>query len=160
MWVMSRLLPSPRPQPQGALLAATMKACDEKKTDLFLISIRNFRIDWTRLAEPDPSAARTLEAIAGAGSLIAAAADLHMTPAALTARLKGLETAVGMPLFDRTSLGLRLNPAGEIARRSSPRGSSGRCANFSEAMQAVSHRARAGGCRSGSFRPPNISRPA
>ena len=57
----------------------------------------------------------TLEAIAAAGSLVAAAADLHMTPAALTARLKGLESAVGMPLFDRTSLGLRLNPAGVIA---------------------------------------------
>ncbi len=58
----------------------------------------------------------TLQAIARAGSLVAAADELHMTPAALTARLKGLEGIVGTPLFDRTSIGLRLNPAGEVAR--------------------------------------------
>ncbi len=59
---------------------------------------------------------QTLEAIAEAGSLVAAATALRMTPAALTARLKGLESAVGAKLFDRTSMGLRLNPAGEVAR--------------------------------------------
>ena len=58
----------------------------------------------------------TLEAIAESGSLVAAAEHLHMTPAALTARLKGLESAVGLRLFDRTTLGLRINPAGVIAR--------------------------------------------
>ncbi len=59
---------------------------------------------------------RTLEAVAEAGSLVAAAIFLNMTPAALTARLKGLEAEVGMPLFDRTGAGLKLNAAGEIAR--------------------------------------------
>jgi LysR family transcriptional regulator, low CO2-responsive transcriptional regulator len=59
---------------------------------------------------------RTLEAIAEAGTLVAAATSLHMTPAALTARLKGLETEVGMELFDRTGAGLKLNAAGLIAR--------------------------------------------
>jgi DNA-binding transcriptional LysR family regulator len=59
---------------------------------------------------------RTLQAIAEAGSLVAAATDLNMTPAALTARLKGLESEVGMPLFDRTGAGLKLNAAGAIAR--------------------------------------------
>ena len=59
---------------------------------------------------------RTLEAVAETGSLAAAAEALHMTPPALTARLKGLEAEVGMPLFDRTGAGLKLNAAGEIAR--------------------------------------------
>lgn len=59
---------------------------------------------------------QTLEAVAAAGSLVGAAVALNLTPAALTARLKGLESEVGMPLFDRTPLGLKLNPAGEVAR--------------------------------------------
>ena len=59
---------------------------------------------------------RTLRVIGEAGSLVAAAAALHMTPAALTARVKGLEEAVGMPLFIRAPGGLRLNASGEIAR--------------------------------------------
>lgn len=79
---------------------------------------------------------RTLESIAEAGSLVAAADDLHMTPAALTARLKGLENAVGMPLFDRTSMGLRLNPAGEIARELAA-GVQRAVREFAEGMQAV-----------------------
>ena len=59
---------------------------------------------------------QTLLAVDEAGSLVSAAQRLNMTPAALTARLKGLETEVGIELFDRTPLGLKLNPAGEIAR--------------------------------------------
>ena len=43
----------------------------------------------------------TLQAIASAGSLVQAAAALHLTPAALTARVKGLEEAVALKLFDR-----------------------------------------------------------
>jgi len=79
---------------------------------------------------------QTLESIAEARSLVAAAAALHMTPAALTARLKGLESAVGMALFDRTSMGLRLNPAGEIARELGA-GVQRAVQEFEEAMQAV-----------------------
>ena len=79
---------------------------------------------------------RTLEAIAEAGSLVAAAAQLHMTPAALTARLKGLESAVGMALFDRTSMGLRLNSAGEIAREHAA-GVERAVHDFVETMNAV-----------------------
>lgn len=59
---------------------------------------------------------QTLLTVDEAGSLVAAAQRLNMTPAALTARLKGLEGEVGIELFDRTPLGLKLNPAGEIAR--------------------------------------------
>jgi DNA-binding transcriptional LysR family regulator len=38
----------------------------------------------------------TLQAIAAAGSLVQAATMLNMTPGALTARVKGLEEAVGL----------------------------------------------------------------
>src|SRR5579863_2032965 len=58
---------------------------------------------------------QTLQAITEAGSLVAAAEALKMTPAALTARVKGLEEAVGVPLFARTPNGLKLNSAGETA---------------------------------------------
>ena len=57
----------------------------------------------------------TLQAIAAAGSLVQAATALGMTPAALTARVKGLEQAVAVKLFDRTSTGMRLTKAGEAA---------------------------------------------
>ncbi|HRE19965.1 MAG TPA: LysR family transcriptional regulator [Rhabdaerophilum sp.] len=56
-----------------------------------------------------------LQAVGSAGSLVAAAAQLNMTPAALTARIKALEDTVGLPLFDRTPAGLRPNMAGDIA---------------------------------------------
>jgi LysR family transcriptional regulator, low CO2-responsive transcriptional regulator len=58
----------------------------------------------------------TLQAIAREGTLVAAAHSLNMTPAALTARLKALEATLQIQLFDRTSSGLRLNMAGEVAR--------------------------------------------
>ncbi len=61
----------------------------------------------------------TLQAIATAGSLVQAAAALHMTPAALTARVKGLEKAVALKLFDRMSTGMRLTKAGEAALEAS-----------------------------------------
>ena len=57
----------------------------------------------------------TLQAIARAGSLVAAARAMHVTPAALTARLKALEEALGVALFDRLPNGLRPNAAGAIA---------------------------------------------
>jgi DNA-binding transcriptional LysR family regulator len=58
---------------------------------------------------------QTLIAITEAGSLVSAAEALNMTPAALTARVKGLEEAIGVSLFARTPNGLKLNPAGETA---------------------------------------------
>ena len=57
----------------------------------------------------------TLQAIVDAGSLVQAASALNMTPAALTARVKGLEDGVGLRLFDRTPAGMRLTKAGEAA---------------------------------------------
>ena len=59
-----------------------------------------------------------------------------MTPAALTARLKGLEGAVALPLFDRTSAGLRLNAAGAVALERA-RAIERALRDFTEAMQAI-----------------------
>ena len=78
----------------------------------------------------------TLLAIAEAGSLVQAAAALNMTPAALTARVKGLEDAVGLKLFERTSTGMRLTKAGEAALEAS-RGVERAMRDFAEAMRAI-----------------------
>ena len=79
----------------------------------------------------------TLQAIAAAGSLIQAAAKLNMTPAALTARVKGLEGAVALKLFDRTSTGMRLTKAGESALEASL-GVERAIRHFADTMQAIS----------------------
>ena len=79
----------------------------------------------------------TLQAIAAAGSLVQAAAMLHMTPAALTARVKGLEAAVALRLFDRTSAGMRLTSAGKAALEASL-GVERAVRHFADAIQAIS----------------------
>lgn len=63
----------------------------------------------------------TLQAIARSGTLIAAAQALHVTPAALTARLKALEEMVGLSLFDRTPTGMRITMAGRTALETAER---------------------------------------
>lgn len=60
----------------------------------------------------------TLRQIAVSGSLVAAAGQLNMTPAALTARVKALEETLGLPLFERTPAGLKPNMAGVAALES------------------------------------------
>lgn len=55
---------------------------------------------------------RAAATIARCGTITRAAAELHVTPAALTARLKQLEDALGLSLFDRTSSGLLPTEAG------------------------------------------------
>lgn len=78
----------------------------------------------------------TLQAIAAAGSLIQAAATLNMTPAALTARVKGLEDAVALKLFVRSSKGMRLTKAGEAALEAS-RGVERAMRDFTETLLAI-----------------------
>ena len=78
----------------------------------------------------------TLQAIAEAGSLVRAAATLHMTPAALTARVKGLENAVGLTLFDRVATGMRLTAAGEAALEAS-HGVGRAMRDFTDAVHAI-----------------------
>ncbi len=53
-----------------------------------------------------------VRAISRRGTITAAAQELNVTPAALTSRLKQLEEEAGMPLFDRTTEGMRLTEAG------------------------------------------------
>ena len=79
----------------------------------------------------------TVQAIAAAGSLVRAAATLNMTPAALTARVKALEDAVDLKLFDRTSTGMRLTKAGEAALEAS-RAVERAVRDFTDAMLAIS----------------------
>lgn len=54
-----------------------------------------------------------IEAIARHGRITGAAGELHVTPAALTARLRQLEDTLGLVLFDRTRQGLKLTEAGQ-----------------------------------------------
>jgi DNA-binding transcriptional LysR family regulator len=51
--------------------------------------------------------------IAEAGSLTRGAEHVHLSVGAASMRLKGLEEALGTPLFTRSSLGVRLTPAGD-----------------------------------------------
>jgi LysR family transcriptional regulator, low CO2-responsive transcriptional regulator len=59
-----------------------------------------------------------------------------MTPAALTARVKGLEEAVGLRLFDRASTGMRLTKAGEAALEAS-RDIARAMRDFASAIEAI-----------------------
>jgi len=77
--------------------------------------MRNSAFEQARAKQVTFAQLQTLMAIAEAGSLISAAEALNMTPAALTARVKGLEEAMGISLFGRTPNGLKLNSAGEVA---------------------------------------------
>jgi LysR family transcriptional regulator, low CO2-responsive transcriptional regulator len=79
----------------------------------------------------------TLQAIAEAGSLVQAAATLNMTPAALTARVKNLEDAVGVTLFDRLATGMRLTSAGEASLEAS-RNVERAMRDFTDTMLAIS----------------------
>ncbi len=79
----------------------------------------------------------TLQAIAAAGSLVQASSALNVTPAALTARVKGLEDAVSLKLFDRTASGMRLTKAGEAALEAS-RAVDRAVRDFADAMLALS----------------------
>jgi len=63
----------------------------------------------------------TLQAVARHGTLIGAAQALHVTSAALTARLKALEEIVGVALFDRTPTGMRITVAGQTALETAER---------------------------------------
>src|SRR5260370_17595381 len=78
----------------------------------------------------------TLRAIAEAGSVVEAGAVVNMTAGALTARVKGLEGAVGLRLFDRASTGMRLTKAGEAALEAS-HGVARAVREFADAMQAI-----------------------
>jgi LysR family transcriptional regulator for metE and metH len=56
---------------------------------------------------------RSLLAIAETGKLAAAAERVHLTQSALSHQVRAVEAHYGVPLFQRTSQGLRFTPAGE-----------------------------------------------
>lgn len=56
---------------------------------------------------------RMFQAVARHGGLVGAAHELHLTPSALSHRLKVLETDLGCRLFERSGRRLVLNQAGE-----------------------------------------------
>lgn len=56
---------------------------------------------------------RAFRAVAQAGSFVAAAAELHVTPSALSDTIKQLEQTVGVRLIDRTTRSLWFTPAGQ-----------------------------------------------
>lgn len=58
-------------------------------------------------------ALRAFEAASRLGSLKAAAAELSVTPAAISHQIKALEARLGAPLFERLHRSLRLTSAGE-----------------------------------------------
>ncbi len=61
------------------------------------------------------NALRAFEAAARLGGFSAAAAELGVSPSAVTAHLKALEASLGVVLFARTVRGVRLTAAGEAA---------------------------------------------
>lgn len=60
-------------------------------------------------------ALRAFEAAGRLGGFAPAAEELGVTPGAITAHLKGLEAALGAPLFDRAPRGVRLTALGAQA---------------------------------------------
>ncbi|WP_164712178.1 LysR family transcriptional regulator [Methylobacterium currus] len=65
-----------------------------------------------RAAPPSLNALRAFEAAARHGGYVAAAEELHVTPAAIGAQVKGLEAWLGRPLFHRRPNGLCLTQEG------------------------------------------------
>ncbi len=62
-----------------------------------------------------------LQAVARAGSFAAAARDMGLVPSALTYRIRAIEDALDVLLFDRSSRQARITPAGEELLRESRR---------------------------------------
>jgi DNA-binding transcriptional LysR family regulator len=66
---------------------------------------------------PPLPALRIFEAAGRHGGFTAAAAELGVTPSAVSHGVRALEDALGQPLFHRGARGLRLTPAGEMLLR-------------------------------------------
>lgn len=60
---------------------------------------------------------KTFRAVADEGNLTRGAARVHLSPSTVCARIKGLESSLGVPLFTRSAQGMAVTPAGEIVRQ-------------------------------------------
>lgn len=69
----------------------------------------------------DIELARTFLAIVAAGNFLRAAERLHVSPTAVSARVRSLEEQLRRPLFVRNKAGAVLTPAGEQFLRHAPR---------------------------------------
>lgn len=72
------------------------------------------------IAPPRPkplplTALRAFEAAARLGGFAAAAEELHVSPGAISAHIKTIETELGTALFERTASGVTLTPLGQRA---------------------------------------------
>ena len=65
----------------------------------------------------DPRRIAMLLAVAERGSFAAAAGDLSFTPSAVSQQMAMLEREAGVQLFERSSRGVRLTPAGRALVR-------------------------------------------
>ena len=70
---------------------------------------------------PPLSALRVFEAAGRRGGFTAAAAELGVTPSAVSHGVRTLEDALGVPLFHRDQRGMRLTPGGEKLLREASR---------------------------------------
>ncbi|HRJ60277.1 MAG TPA: LysR family transcriptional regulator [Azospirillaceae bacterium] len=68
---------------------------------------------WGQIMMLEVRHLRSIVAIVETGSLARAADRLHVTQSALSHQIKGLETALNLPLFLRSAKPLRLTPAGQ-----------------------------------------------
>lgn len=68
------------------------------------------------LSLPPLNALRAFEAAARTGSFAAAAAELHVTPAAISHHVRELESVLALRLFDRHAQRVAITPAGEQYR--------------------------------------------
>lgn len=87
------------------------RGCRERKIELIWL-LAKFSLVQVTLRNLTLKQLHAVAAIARLGRVTAAARELNLTPAALTSRLKQLEEAVGLSLFDRTGDGLKPTDAG------------------------------------------------
>ncbi|GAA6165721.1 LysR substrate-binding domain-containing protein [Pelagimonas sp. KU-00592-HH] len=92
---------------------------------------------------PPLSALDAFEAAARHRSFKRAAGELNVTPAAVSHQIKGLETELGLVLFERHRRGVELNPEGAMLYAALERGFS----QIGEAIAALRHQAEHRGVR-------------
>ncbi len=87
----------------------------------FLLSSHNERV-WPRYARPVPGLSRVpdlgqlaaLVAVSRHGSMSSATRELAMTQQAVSARVRTAERILGLAVFERSTQGVRLTPAGQV----------------------------------------------